>query len=512
VTLDGNFRRGVTPLMRSTVGVGAFYLVLVCSAALPGHAAAHPWLDVRSPHFRVITDAGEQRGIEVARHCEQMRAAFAVLMSRATVETPAPLLIFALKNQKEVDEFAQGRGTRGRHSGMFLPGADRSFILVDASDDPWHTIFHEYAHELLHANTSSAVQTWFEEGFAEYFSTLHATDKTTELGEVPLAELQFLRQKGQLMRLADLMQVNQKSAVYSQSGVLQAVFYAQSWLLVHYLFDHQQISKAQSFFSMIEAGFALDNALHESFGMGTAQLESELLAYARGEKFRYFSLPTRGLEKEVSIRELNETTVSALKLQLRWRGDHEHTRISTEELARAYSDLVSRNGSDAEALRGFGSAQLELGDFSSSLESLRRAVHADPLDVLNHHAMAKLLNAMDSSGMGAAHRGFSAREEAENCTKLDPHFADAYRQASIAMVREGHFDRALQLIHNAVALRPRAEDYKLELAGLELKQRDYASAVDLLQRLKNSRDPEVVKKADYFLSAATTEQLQAAKN
>src|SRR5262249_6361539 len=172
----------------------------------------------------------------------------------------------------------------------------------------------------------------------------------------------------------------------------------------------------------------------------------------------------------------------------------------------------SRNGSDAETLRGLGLAKLELGDFSSSLESLQRAVHVDPRDVLSRYAMARLLNAMDSSGMGAAHPGFSAREESENCTKLDPHLADAYRQASIAMMREGDFDRALQFIHNAVALSPRAEDYKLELAGLELKQQDYASAVDLLQRLKNSRDPEVVKKADYFLSAATTEQLQAAKN
>src|SRR5262249_55361430 len=156
------------------------------------------------------------------------------------------------KDQKEVDELAPGQGTQGRHSGIFRPGVDRSFILLDASGDPWHTIFHEYAHQLLHANTSAAVQTWFEEGFAEYFSTLQAADKTTEVGEVPLAELQFLRQKGQLMRLADLVRVNQESAIYNQSGVAQAVFYAQSWLLVHYLFDHQQINNTQAFFSMIE--------------------------------------------------------------------------------------------------------------------------------------------------------------------------------------------------------------------------------------------------------------------
>src|SRR5690242_955040 len=141
-------------------------LLLASTCALPLHSSDKHWFEIRTAHFRVVTDLSSKRGVEVARRCEQMRAAFALLMNRAKTHDPAPLLIFALDGQKEVDDFA-GDTNRGKHAGLFLPGTDQIFILVDASGDPWHAVYHEYAHELLNANTSTAVQAWFDEGFAE---------------------------------------------------------------------------------------------------------------------------------------------------------------------------------------------------------------------------------------------------------------------------------------------------------------------------------------------------------
>lgn len=43
-------------------------------AALIPAAEAPRWLEVRSPHFSLITDAGEKQGREVALRFEQMRA------------------------------------------------------------------------------------------------------------------------------------------------------------------------------------------------------------------------------------------------------------------------------------------------------------------------------------------------------------------------------------------------------------------------------------------------------
>ena len=217
---------------------------------------------------------------------------------------------------------------------------------------------------------------WFEEGFAEYFSTLKSSSKGIEIGEVPIGELQFLRQNGKLLRLSDLVRVNQNSDVYNHNGPLQAAFYAQSWLLVHYLFDHGLINRAQPFFSAMAAGVPLDQAILDSFRIKTEKLEQELLVYARGEKFRYFSLPAviAGPSPDVTVENLNLVTVSALELEIHWHGRTEHSKVDAMALAADYTSLLRRDPENTAALRGLGLAYLELGEYQASFDGLRHAV------------------------------------------------------------------------------------------------------------------------------------------
>lgn len=486
---------------------GVLFFGLFILGTAQAWASDSIWLQIRSPHFRVITNAGEKHALEVVTRCEQMRTAFLMLMPKATADDPAPLLIFALRNQQEVDDLAQGQVGKLRHAGIFLPGSDQSFILLDTSNEPSRTVYHEYAHELLHANTSASVQTWFEEGFAEYFSTLKSSSKGIEVGQVPVSELQFLRQNGKLLRLSDLVRVNQNSDIYNHNGASQAAFYAQSWLLVHYLFDHGLINRAQPFFSAMAAGASLDEAMLDSFGIKPEKLENELLAYARGDKFRYFSLPAAVSDRspDITMNNLNEVTASALELEIRSHVRIEGTKTEALQLAATYKSLLHRDPENVAALRGLGLAYLELGEYQSSFAPLRNAVQRDPNSAVNHHALARLLNAMDSAGLQDAHPEFSVEHEAQTCTSLEPHFADAYRIEASALASRGKFDEAIAMMGHAVALSPRMESYQLNLADLELRRHDYAPALALLHRLQNSHDPEVVKQAEYFLSSDVRE-------
>jgi len=61
------------------------------------------------------------------------------------------------------------------------------------------------------------------------------------------------------------------------------------------------------------------------------------------------------------------------------------------------------------------------------------------------------------------------------------------------------------MMRQAIALSPRMESYELSLADLELRKHDYVPALALLHQLENSRDPEVVKRAEYFLSSDVQE-------
>src|SRR5215813_12250107 len=122
------------------------------------------WLEVKSPNFSVVTDAGEKRGREVAMRFEQMRAVFSALMTKANVNLPVPLQIVAFRNTKEFKQFAPlWHGKPTQLAGLFQGGSDRSFILLDMSvENPYPTVFHEYGHQLMNGNLAQEADTWFE--------------------------------------------------------------------------------------------------------------------------------------------------------------------------------------------------------------------------------------------------------------------------------------------------------------------------------------------------------------
>src|SRR2546425_4966901 len=107
-----------------------WFLVLLVSAtlsaALPVYASEAQWIEVQSPHFSVVTDAGEKRGRETAMRFEQMRAVFGALLTKVNVNMPIPLQIVAFRNAKELRQFAPlWNGKPVQLAGLFQGGEDR---------------------------------------------------------------------------------------------------------------------------------------------------------------------------------------------------------------------------------------------------------------------------------------------------------------------------------------------------------------------------------------------------
>src|SRR3989475_9639848 len=103
----------------------------VLSAVVPALAAEPQWLEIQSPHFSVVTDAGEKRGREVAMRFEQMRGVFGSLFPGVKVNTPIPLQIIAFRNSKELRQVSpMFRGKPTEVAGLFQAGEDRCFIML----------------------------------------------------------------------------------------------------------------------------------------------------------------------------------------------------------------------------------------------------------------------------------------------------------------------------------------------------------------------------------------------
>ena len=153
-------------------------LAFLLFCTLSAHAAEAPWIRVSSSHFSVLTDAGEKRGREVILRFEQMRGVFAQLLMKTRVRMPEPLEIIAVKNDKEYVQLAPfARSQPISAPGFFLAGDDRNYIVLDLfADDSWRAISHQFAHMLLNYNYPPTPG-WFDEGFAEYFSSLRLENK-----------------------------------------------------------------------------------------------------------------------------------------------------------------------------------------------------------------------------------------------------------------------------------------------------------------------------------------------
>ena len=65
--------------MRVLRACPVWVFVLLCNSFT--FAGDPQWVEVRSPNFSVITDAGEKKGRDVALHFEQMRSVFGTLMT-----------------------------------------------------------------------------------------------------------------------------------------------------------------------------------------------------------------------------------------------------------------------------------------------------------------------------------------------------------------------------------------------------------------------------------------------
>jgi hypothetical protein len=212
--------------------------------------------EVKSPHFSVVSDAGEKRGREVALRFEQMRAVFGSLMTNgAKVNLPVPLQIVAFRNTKELRQVAPlWKGKPTQLAGLFQAGQDRGFIMLDVSvESPWQVVFHEYGHQLMHGNLPDQVDPWFDEGFAEYFSSIEVDGKQARVGKIPEQTYQTLGYTG-LMKAGDLIRVQQNSSVYNESGDHRSAFYTTSSLVVHYIYDNQLIPKVGEYFGLVREG------------------------------------------------------------------------------------------------------------------------------------------------------------------------------------------------------------------------------------------------------------------
>ncbi len=451
------------------------------------------WVEIRSPHFSVVTDAGEKRGREAAVKFEQLRAVFGAILVKAKVNLPISLQIVAFRNTKELRQFAPlWHGKPTEVAGLFQPGPDREFILLDMSaEDPWTVVFHEYAHQLMNGNITGETQPWFDEGFAEYFSTIEVDEKHAKLGlKPPPGDWEILHQYS-LMKVSDLFRVQHNSQAYNE-GDRRSLFYAESWLLVHYLYDTNQVPKVAPFFdAVIDRKVSVEDGIQKAFGISAAQLDKALRDYVARGQWRYFTIATPpGIETTgYTVSPINLATAKAVMADV-----HLHSMDYQDKAIQEFEQVLAMEPINGAALRGLGYASLRKQDFQRAGDYFQKAVKADSKDPRVYYYSALLAN-QEGSFARDPEKLAAMKKQLQTSITLDPDFADAYALLAFAQMSSGEYNEALESMKKASQLSPRNEQYLFNLSQMYVAVKKVNEAVGILHGLENSTDPEVASRA-----------------
>ena len=134
----------------------------------PGFArAAEQWLRLTTPHFEMLTTAGEKKGREGILYFENVRQFF--VDAKIAPDLPGKRVrIVAFRSDKEFRPYSPNEFAAAFYAG----GADNDYIVLSQIGLPYYPVaVHEYTHLLLRHGTVN-LPIWLNEGLAEVFSTL----------------------------------------------------------------------------------------------------------------------------------------------------------------------------------------------------------------------------------------------------------------------------------------------------------------------------------------------------
>lgn len=526
-----------------------------------------PWLEIHSIHFTVITDAGDKKGREVALRFEQMRSVFASLLMKERLNEPLPLTILALKNDKLYYQTAPlHQGQPMNVPGFFLPGDDQNFIVLNLfEDESWRAVTHDFAHLLLNYNYPP-VGGWFDEGLVEYFSSIRLDDKKYEIGGDPELQSAFKEDILQNQRdvrnppksltellggqvwlaLPDLLTMKHDTAAFTEA-THHTLFYAQSWMTVHYLLHEKKLPQTGAYFDLVEnQHMPVEEAIQKAYGVTPAQFDQAVKDYFHSLTPLFVALDQskqRGAELNppqvyefpelvgpsdnvITAKPIPEADARAITAEVKTRipdrreaGLQELQALATtpDPAAKPPKDrekkkddstdapLVAATGNEI-AHRALAWDHLQRAEFDAAAQELGDAAALNQKDLWIRYYLCVLKYRMSLAKKTEIQGLPNMMQDLRSVLEWYPEFADAYDLLAVARMEGGGPVAAMQAERAAMQLSPRNQQYSYHLAEIYIADKKWEAARALLDRLKTSGNPQIAAAARERLGQLSTEQ------
>ena len=510
--------------MKRWFGIGTIALSLLLAGCFSRLAFAKDepkWVEVHSAHFSVLTDAGDKRGREVALRMEQMRAVFGLLIMKDKLKMPVPITVIALKSDKQYGMVAPAKQSMA--AGFYVPGSDRVYIVLNLFEaDPWRSVAHPLAHYLLNYNYPPA-QGWFDEGLAEYFGSIQIGRQVEIGGDAELApewhedifdelrrdpntpqSLTQLVSSPVWLSMVDLFTMKHDGSG-AREGTHNTLYYAQSWMVVHYLVNKNKMPEAGMYFDLVlNQKVPVEKAMVQAFDLSPEQMEEAVKTYFKSLSGLGIALDQakKPIGNPVDIQQPDHFALpfdaDDIGMAVTSVKDEEARAVIDDVMARvpehrdqALHDLqqLTADPKDNEAAhRGLAWDHLRQKRYDAAADELEKATELNPRDpwIWYYRSALKYQKAQATRQemQGLANMMQDLRAVAD----WYPELADAYNMLAMARVEGGGINSALEAQRQAIALAPRNVEYQFNLGQIYVAGKKWDLARGVFTRLKAGPD------------------------
>ena len=425
-------------------------IVTLRVAALP---AAGEWIQVRSPHFTLVSNAGVEAASEAARRFEQIRGAFRQALPTARTDPGQPIFILAVKDEKSLQELLPQYWERTgslKPAGVFLAGPERHYVALRLDvqgSTAYRTLYHEYFHLLLKIN-HPRVPLWLNEGLAEFYAHTRIAEDGIAVGLPSQAHVSRLRSE-KLLPLRTLFAVDRTSSHYNEAQKA-SIFYSQAWALTHYLMTAGRGDAPRSpideLLALMQQGVRTEQAIQMALG-ALPLLEKNLADYVAGDKFRFYTYPP-GNQGQVTLDLSALSGAEALSIRAAFLVRNDREGEAQDLIYRA----LSVNPNEALAFESLGYLHYRAGRMDRAFDAFERAVKLDSSSYLSHYLFAYLASTVKQESDPARGRIESSLRQA---IRLRPAFPYSYSAlARHLLQQDGRLDEAVDLATEACRLEP----------------------------------------------------------
>lgn len=451
-------------------------LLILLASPSQGRAA---WLEARTNNFSVYSDGGEDKLRRSIDLLESYDALLRTLTGTTAPREARPLSVYLVRSTdalRQVNKLPSGAlgFYAARVGGMAAFAVSTKLGGIGGEE----VLLHEYTHHFASRHFPAAYPRWYSEGFAEYLMTARFTADHVEIGRFnPARAVALLR--GTWLPIGRML-------ANGPGGIRSAElpqFYAQSWLMVHYILaDPGRQQALARYFAARHRGVAEPEAFRDAFGVDHGGFDQALKRYMAGQiASRLIDRPPSS-GQGATIRPMPRAADDLLLPHAALMLGIADPKREADTLARVRR-VASNFANDAFALRVLARAEIAAGDRAAGLAIVDRLLDRSPDDaeLLYLRGAADLFAGPADETVRQA-RYAAARPWFAKAVAADPGYYTARYRLAQTMPTDGgrRSDEALAHLIAANRLAPLVDDIAFDTASTLVARHRYAEASNVI--------------------------------